>query len=100
MSLGRKELISLSWWPSVYKSIFLLLLLTALWPFYLASSQLFSGKFSAGKDSQVQCTQKSRYMSIFRDTQFSFDPKFTPDPYDIFRHYNKGLLRRKFAINL
>ena len=31
----------------------LLLLLTALWPYYLASSQLFSGKLSAGKDSQV-----------------------------------------------
>ena len=31
----------------------LLLLLTALWPYYLASSQLFSGKFSTGKDSQV-----------------------------------------------
>ena len=29
------------------------LLLTALWPYYLASSQLFSGKFSTGKDSQV-----------------------------------------------
>ena len=33
--------------------LLLLLLLTALWPYYLASSQLFSGKFSAGKDSQV-----------------------------------------------
>ena len=31
----------------------MLLLLTALWPYYLASSQLFSGKFSTGKDSQV-----------------------------------------------
>ena len=34
-----------------------MLLLTALWPYYpgyyLASSQLFSGKFSAGKDWQV-----------------------------------------------
>ena len=31
----------------------LLLLLTALWPYYLTSSKLFSGKFSAGKDSQT-----------------------------------------------
>ena len=35
----------------------MLLLLTALWLYYLASSQLFSGKFSAGKDSQVHATE-------------------------------------------
>ena len=39
-------------------SVFLLLLLTALWPYYLESSQLFSGKFSAGKDSQVHLKVK------------------------------------------
>ena len=37
-----------STWSVLIDMTMLLLLLTALWPYYLASSQLFSGKFSTG----------------------------------------------------